>query len=49
MTTKFCLENGKGIIYSKVLDVYEVIILKLIVDNWGYNMVDYIELAAHIQ
>jgi hypothetical protein len=49
MTTKFCLGNNKGIIYLEVLDVCEVIILKLIVDNWGCNMVDYIELAAYIQ
>jgi hypothetical protein len=49
MTTKFCLGSSKGLIYSKVLDVNEVIILKLIADNWGCNMVDYIELAADIQ
>jgi len=35
MTTKFCLRNNKGIIYSKVLGVYEVIILKIIFDNGG--------------
>jgi len=48
MTTKFCLRNNKGIIYSKELGVYEVIILKMVFDNWGCNMFDWIELAADI-